>query len=119
MRDELLAELRTLGDRAYQERTWPPHSPDYSHYDNFAENVNLLYDDLKVLPDPSSGVGVLLFPEDVAPLEELERVLGPLLDDLADAPVETYLSDRRWDQVVAAAAAALEVLAQRESGTSA
>ena len=113
MRAEVLEALKALSDREYQEREWGKYQEAVCRYDDLALNVHILYDDCRVLPDPSSQVGSVLFPEDVDYLRRVDAVLGPLIDQLGRSPDAEYLADPRWDLVVDAAAEALSHLARR------
>lgn len=65
--------------------------------------VHILFDDTYAMSDPLAAVGVILFENEVASLEALRDVLGPLIDELGDVEDETYLADPRWSKVEAAA----------------
>lgn len=106
MRQQTLMALIALADPEYQERVWiQRHYPRDGFYDDLTMNINVLYDN--VLPEPQSRVGTVLRSEsESAELLRLEQVLGPLIDDLGDASDGEYISDRRWSDVVAAAATA-------------
>lgn len=110
MRKETLTALAALADREYQQRVWIERKyPREGFYDDLTMNVNVLYD--MVLPDPKRRVGIILRDEaEVKQLTALADVLGPLVDDLREAPDHRYLADQRWDAVVAAAASALSVM---------
>lgn len=107
MRQQTVTALTALADRDYQQHVWIDREyPHAGFYDDLTLNVNTLYD--MVLPDPQARLSVVLLSEsEVALLTALEQVLGPLVDDLRDAPDQQYLSDPRWNAVVAAAASAL------------
>lgn len=110
MRQQTVTALTALADRDYQQRVWIDREyPHAGFYDDLTLNVNMLYD--MVLPDPRSRLGVVLLSEsEVARLDELEQLLGPLIDDLGDTYDQQYLSDPRWSEVVAAAASALSAM---------
>lgn len=112
MRDDVVDALRSLSARNYQDREWGVYQADINRYDDLTLNIHLLYDDCRVLPDPSVQVGTVLLPSDVAPLRALQAELAPLLDDLGDRPDSAYLKDPRWARVVAAAGVALRALEQ-------
>lgn len=61
-----------------------------NRYDDLDANVRVLYDDRRVLPDPSTRVGGVLLPDDVVPLLRIGAVLGPPI--VGDAPDATYPS---------------------------
>lgn len=102
--------LAALADREHQQRVWIAREyPREGFYDDLTLNVNTLYD--MVLPDPQARLGVLLRNEsEIALLTDVEQLLGPLIDDLGDASDQQYLSDPRWNEVVAAAASALSAM---------
>ncbi|MCF6387911.1 hypothetical protein L2K20_13100 [Mycobacterium sp. MBM] len=110
MRQQTMTALAGLADREYQQRVWVAREyPREGFYDDLTLNVNTLYD--MVLPDPQARLGVVLLNEtEVALLSALEQVLGPLVDDLRDAPDQQYLSDPRWNDVVNAAGSALSAM---------
>lgn len=110
MRQQTMTALAALADREYQQRVWIAREyPREGFYDDLTLNVNTLYD--TVLPDPRSRLGVVLRDKsEVARLDELDQLLGPLVDDRRDAPDQQYLSDPRWSEVVAAAASALSAM---------
>lgn len=111
VRTQVLSAVEALADREYQERVWIRHElPHPGYYDEHDLNIHILYDDAAVLPDPASAVGTVLHEDEVGPLQELEAVYGPLIDDLGDQPDAVYLADPRWDDVVRAAARAWEVM---------
>lgn len=112
MRSDVLDALRSLSDRDYQEREWGVYRTAENIYDDLTLNVNLLYDDCRVLPDPAGRVGSVLLPQDVEPLIQLGLVLDPLIEELGDDPDDVYLADPRWDGVVRAAAAAVTAFEQ-------
>ncbi|WP_194166551.1 SCO4402 family protein [Mycolicibacterium sp. P9-22] len=86
MRQQTVTALTALADRDYPQRVWIDREyPREGFYDDLTLNVNTLYD--MVLPDPQARLGVVLLSEsEVALLTALEQVLGPLVDDLRDAP---------------------------------
>lgn len=113
MRSEVIGAVHALADRDYQRRVWVEQEyPNAGYFDDLTLNVNILYDDTKVLEDPSSTIGTCLRTTDEA---EAMRLLAEALDavfeekgmDLSDAE---YIADPRWDAVVEAAGAALRVL---------
>lgn len=110
MRSDVVDALRSLADRGYQEREWGQFRADENRYDDLTLNVNVLYDDCRVLPDPASRIGTVLLASDVEPLTRLSDALTPLIAELGDSADSSYLADPRWDQVVEAARAALTQL---------
>lgn len=114
MRDEVIDAVRALSDRAYQKREWGRSRDAGGRYDDLDMNVHILYDDTRVLPDPSAQVDTVLFAEDVPPLRALEGVLGPLIDELGDVPDREYLADPRWNSVLVLAARAADEMSRRK-----
>ena len=100
--------LEALSDLEYQKRAWEKYDEGAPHrQDSVSLNVHVLYDNSTVLPDPKGSVGTVLYQDEVGPLERLDAVLGPIIDDLKASSSETYLNDPRWPGVVAAAGEAL------------
>jgi hypothetical protein len=110
MRSEVISAIRSLSDPAHQRSRWGRIEEGVNYYDDLTLNVNILYDDCQVLPSPESAVPDVLLDSDVPGLLALEAALGPLIEDLGNRPDSDYLSDRRWDGVVAAAKEALLVM---------
>lgn len=110
MRQEVVGALAALADRDYQQRVWIEHEyPRENFYDDLTLNINILYD--MVLPDPHSRLGTVLLDECEANLlEELEKHLKPLIDELHNASDQRYVTDPRWDGVTDAAASALSII---------
>ncbi len=94
--------LAAFSDRDYQERVWVPRNyPHLNFYDDLTQNVHVLYDDSQVLPDPESrGRWVLLPGDELDRLRALDSVLGPMIDELGEAPDAAYLQDPRWPSVI-------------------
>lgn len=111
MRQEVIHQLSALADPEYQQRVWIERKfPHDKFYDDLTMTINILYD--MALPDPESGLGsVLMSQSEVDELAGLEKILGPLIDDLRDASDQTYMSDPRWREVVTAARSALSAMA--------
>lgn len=115
MRDDVMFALACLSDRRYQERVWVSNEGPPNYSDDLTANVNILYDDCQVLPDPQSRVGsVLLATDEVERLHDLHAVLGPLIDELGEAPDGDYLDNRRWALVVEESAAALAAMVRAD-----
>ncbi len=115
MRDDVKFALACLSDRQYQDRVWVRGEgrPDYS--DDLTANINILYDDCQVLPDPESRVGSVLMPsEEIERLLDLHAVLGPLIDDLGEAQDGAYLDDGRWALVVEGSATVLAAMVRAD-----
>lgn len=113
MREQVLSALESLSDRALQRR-WGTVEPGVNYFDDLTLNVNVLYDDSMVLPDPSTAVGEILHPDEVEPLKVLGGSLGELIDRLGEQPDDAYTSDLGWPEVVHAAARALSVMRSHE-----
>ena len=111
MRAEVVLAVQSLADTAYQQRVWTRREyPHDGFYDDFTQNVNILFDDTGVLPDPASAVGDVLHRGEVDPMAALGNVLDALIDELGDANDSHYLEHPRWPHVVRAAQAACTIL---------
>lgn len=109
MRMQVVAALESLSDPELQAR-WGHFEEGVSYYDDLTMNVNMLYDDALVLPEPGSAVPEILYPEEVAAFVELDSALGPLIRELGESGDDVYIRDRRWPRVMAAAAHALALM---------
>lgn len=109
MRLEVIAALESLSDPLRQVR-WGHVEEAANYFDDLTLNVNILYDDCMVLPDPHSAVPDLLHEEEMAAFINVDRALGPMIRELGDRPDLTYTSDARWPNVMAAASHALAVM---------
>jgi hypothetical protein len=114
MRDEVISALRSLADPQHQLVRWGVSEPGVDYYDDLTLNVHVLYDDCKVLPDPSTTVGDVIVQGEVPALRALHEVLGPLLDGLGDSPDSEYISNSKWPSVVTAAQNALDAMRRSE-----
>lgn len=112
MRSEVIGALRSLADRDLQERFWVRKDfPHAGYFEDLTMNVNILYDDTLVLPDPETRLGAVLASElEVGVLRQLALALDPVIERLGDSPDADYLRDPEWPKVVDSAAAALAVL---------
>lgn len=110
MRDEVLTALKALADPQHQRTRWGVEEPGVDYYDDLMVNVHILYDDCKVLPDPSTTVGAVIVEDEVPLLRALQDTLGPLLDEFGGSPDSTYMCDSRWPDVIAAARTALDAM---------
>ncbi len=111
MRDDVMFALACLADREYQHRVWVNRDAPPNYFDNLTANVNILYDDCVVVPDPAARIGsVLVAGDEQDRLRGLDAVLGPLIDELGEAPDDEYLADPRWRLVVEKAAEALAAM---------
>ncbi|WP_142162835.1 hypothetical protein [Cellulomonas sp. SLBN-39] len=110
MRDYVIDALRSLADVDHQRVVWGRYEEGVRYYDDLTLNVHVLYDDCQVVPEPSTAVGAVLFEHEVPAFTALHAALDPMIDDLQDASDDVYITDPRWPDVVAAAAAALVVM---------
>lgn len=111
MRAEVVLAVQSLADPAYQQRVWIRREyPQDNFYDDLTQNVNILFDDTGVLPDPSSAVGDVLYSNEVDPMATLNNVLDPLIDELGNADDSQYLDHPQWPVVVRTAQAAYAAL---------
>lgn len=118
MRSEVIEAVRALSDPRYQGTSWGRHEEGVSFYDDFTLNVHILYDDCMVLPDPRVAVPDVLHAGEISAFIELERALGPMIQDLGEKPDGAYTNDPRWRRVVEAAASALLVMQRLDQETS-
>ena len=111
MRAEVVVAVQSLADPAYQQRVWLRHKyPHDGFYDDFTQNVNILFDDTGVLPDPASAVGDILHRSEVDPMAALSNVLDPLINELCDATDSQYIDHPQWPHIVRASQVAYAAL---------
>jgi len=115
MRLEVVAALRSLSDPQRQKK-WGKVEDGVNYYDDLTLNVNILYDDCQVLPDPSLSIGSILYPSEVKVLRAVHEALNPLLNNLGDKPDSDYLADPQWPAVMVAAKEALQTMIENEQG---
>ncbi|WP_258312248.1 SCO4402 family protein [Streptomyces araujoniae] len=106
------AALQSLGDEEYQSRVWIAKDfPKGGASDDLSLVIHILYDDFRVLEDPEAALGeVLRNRREVAAMRRLADLMDPLIEELGDAPDETYLAAPSWGLVVRAARAALDAM---------
>lgn len=109
-RFNVISAIEALADPVHQRERWGVYDEVADFYDDLDMNIHILYDDFHVLPDAAVAVGTVLLPDEVAPMERLDRALGPMLKELGDVPDRTYMDDPRWPEVIEAARAALAVM---------
>jgi hypothetical protein len=104
--------VAALADPEYQRRVWIDRIlPEENYYDELTLNVHILYDDSTALPEPRTAIGDILVDGDEIPrLATLGRILGPMIEELGDAPDIEYLDDNRWPSLVRAAESALAAM---------
>ena len=111
MRQQVVVALAELADPEYQQQEWIDYDTVLGASTTLDVTVHVLYDDCAVLPDPDKALWTVLLPgAELHRLRALDRILGPVIDDLGSAPIEAYLADRRWPGVVAAAMGALTAM---------
>ena len=111
MRAEVVLAVQSLADPTYQQRVWIRREyPQDNFFDDLTQNVNILFDDTGVLPDPSSAVGDILYPSEVASMAALGNVLDPLINELGDVNDSQYLDHPQWSHVVRLAQAVCTAL---------
>lgn len=116
MRAEVLEAVRALSDPDYQQRVWiRGEYPHEGFYDDLTTNIHTLFDDVCVLPDPHTRVGVVLYPDEVEALTGLGQHLDPLINELGDAADAHYLEHPQWTSVVAAARRSYETLRRNDT----
>lgn len=103
MRSEVIDAVRALADREYQRRVWVGREyPNPDYYDDFTLNINVLYDDTRVLEDPVSAIGSFLrTDEEATVMRKLAAALNAILEEKGtDLTDEEYIADAGWDAVV-------------------
>lgn len=116
MRLEIIEAMRSLSDVEHQRRQWGNYDAQINYYDDLRLNVQMLYDDIAVLPDPAASVPDLLHASEVDALAGVDLALRPLIDDLGAADDSRYTRDPRWASVVSAAAHALDAMRASDEG---
>ncbi|GII66870.1 hypothetical protein Skr01_69550 [Sphaerisporangium krabiense] len=112
-RAEVVLAIKSLADVDYQQRVWVERLyPQPGYYDDFTQNIHILYDDTAVLEDPISAVGIYLKSRDEADaLISVARALENIFADLGtERPDADYLRSPLWGAVVEAAARASQVM---------
>jgi hypothetical protein len=114
MRVEVLRAIKALADPEYQWRVWVRHElphPDY--YDEFKLEINILYDDTRLLELLDEAVigDILRDEREREALRPCQVAMDNLFDKYGTKLTdEQYLVTPEWRAVVAAAQAALGVL---------
>ncbi|MBB5157350.1 SCO4402 family protein [Saccharopolyspora phatthalungensis] len=118
MRAEIVLAVKALSDPDYQQRVWIRRQyPHENFYDDFTQNAHILFDDTCVLPDPETGVGDVLYPDEVGVLRALGEVLDPLINELGNVSDERYLQHPQWAEVLRRSERAYRVLSQNDSAS--
>lgn len=116
MRAEVIDAVTSLADPDYQQKVWIRREyPQPGFYDDLTTNINILFDDVCVLPDPQTRVGIVLHPNEVDAMKALSNVLDPLIDELGDAPDTQYLNHPQWTTVVTTARQARQTLIHNDT----
>ena len=112
MRWSVLDALASLADEEYQREMWTGNSlPRSDWFDDLTLNINILFDDCEVLPDPEKALGAVLVPgDDIERLRRLGAVLSRLIDRHGNKPDINYLNDPEWQEVVRLADLALAAM---------
>ncbi|MEU6831521.1 hypothetical protein ABZ894_22975 [Nocardia beijingensis] len=112
LRRYVINAVAALSDLQYQQRVWiERNNPRENYYDDLDTNIHTLYDDYRILPEPESALDdILVDGDEVERLRTLGRVLGPIIDELGDAPDTQYLSHPNWPAVIRAAGTSLSAL---------
>lgn len=112
MRWSVLDAVASLADEEYQRQMWVGTSaPTPGVFDDLTLNVNILFDDCEVLPDPTRALGAVLVPgDDMGRLRRLGEVLSSLIDRHGSEPDINYLNDPEWKEVVRLAGLALAAM---------
>lgn len=114
MRRELIEALKSLSDRDYQQRVWiDKEFPHENFYDDLTTTVNIFHDLISDDEDFGRYIGTFLASqEEAAAVEGVHQSLDATIDALGESPDGRYLSDPRWNDVVAKAAHAKSILNQ-------
>lgn len=108
MRELALHALDLLSDYDHQVRVWRDRiEPPIGAWDSLDNVIHILYDDTEVLLDPTSTVGAVLRSSEVDSMQALDRVFGPIIDELGAVRSDAYLAHDQWPAVMSAAAQAL------------
>jgi hypothetical protein len=113
MRSDIIAAVRALADSEYQNRVWIERRyPHEGYFDDFTNNVHILYDDTKVLENPEGSVGLFLrSQEEAVALVDLANAMNAMFLALGtDRSDIEYMESTLWDNVVKSAIAALKVI---------
>jgi hypothetical protein len=113
MRLEVISALTALASPQHQSLQWRVVEEGFDYYDDLTLNINILYDDCQVLPNPSQQGRSGAEPE-VESFQALNAALTPLLDELGERPDSDYVPHERWPAVVSAAQRALDVMRQSD-----
>ncbi|WP_353112390.1 hypothetical protein [Microbacterium sp.] len=100
MREEVFRAIRGLSDRGYQDRVWGRHKPGSHFFSDLNLNIHILFDDMRVFPDPEPEVGAFIYADEVAAFREVGPFYDALIDALGDQSQEVYLRDPRWGNIV-------------------
>lgn len=115
MRREVVRALASLADIDYQRRAWV--GGEFSEptvYEDLTMNINVLFDDTQVLPDPTQRLGTVLFASDEVPAPAaLGALLDEVLDRLGTAGADVYIDDHEWPEVARRASMALAAMVRR------
>lgn len=115
MRREVVRALASLADIDYQRRARV--GGEFSEptvYEDLTMNINVLFDDTQVLPDPRQRLGTVLFAGDEVPaLAALGALLDEVLDRLGTAGADVYIDDHQWPEVAGRAPMALAAMVRR------
>jgi hypothetical protein len=112
MRWSVLDALACLADEEYQRERWTGNTlPRSDWFDDLTLNINILFDDCEVLPDPQKALGAVLVPgDDFERLRRLGAVLSRLIDRHGKEPDINYLNDPEWQEVIRLAGLALAAM---------
>lgn len=109
----MMDAVRSLADGSgFQGRYWVSYElPSEDFRSNLRVNIEVLYYDVMILPDPAMSVGgILTSKEEAGALAQLAHALAPVIDRLPDPPDAGYFDDAGWNNVIEKAALALGVL---------
>ncbi|NJP94869.1 hypothetical protein HCN51_36470 [Nonomuraea sp. FMUSA5-5] len=112
-RMEIVSAVAALASRDHQRRVWVERRyPRKDYYDDFSTNVHILYDDTRVLEDPSAAIGIYLRSEqEAAALANLAEILNAVFAEMGTESADSeYLKSRLWESVIRSASVALHAL---------
>jgi hypothetical protein len=113
-RCELMETLKELADPVYQQKAWIEGKLDKDKVIGARQVYHSLFEDLDLVSDPQAAIGSFLF--DAAELASLTPVLEPLsaiCEEVGEPTSQAWVDHPRWSEVVAAAAVARAMLAQK------
>jgi hypothetical protein len=113
-RCELMETLQELADPGYQQKAWIEGKRDKDKVVGAQQVYHSLFDDLDLRSDAQGAIGKFLFDEvELAAVTPVVETMFAICEELGQPTSAACLVHPLWPQVVAAAAAARGVLAQK------